>query len=280
LRDDLLASGGSSPNQEEALSTKGAMTTIILPEDMVGRVGATDSIAYPNLKCCLGVTCVLDSGVLWGAHVPRTVDDYTLLPLLTWLRSREPDDSTHFIQDAYITGNIEMHASNAKLLPDQVAQQKLFFLGFTEKTRIHTMQIAYDPKTNQAGTFVKLTSHRTKSGWECAIEYKRDAKMQYPNTPYDHDQHEQFCLTIFKRGGFTGSSSLTRPTSITGDALRKGAGPLKLHTPGLFRHASVKTKTLEPKNFLDKSTDMNLAPVRDLRVNPKSTKVIPWPPAL
>lgn len=118
---------------------------IYLDEEMVGE--DPNEVAYPHLLLCMGVTCVLDNGVLIGSHV---TNGNTERVLLAEMRQRIEAHHPHIPRKLYITGDIARHDSQGGM-PVTDKARALGYIG-----EVKTFDTGTLNPTD--GSFVRITS--------------------------------------------------------------------------------------------------------------------------
>jgi hypothetical protein len=136
---------------------------VYLSEDQIGSDPQT--IGYPNLKLCMGVTVLMNDGSLIGAHVSQQSTEQTLLNALM----REVEDHGGGMSRLYCVSNYREHTKGDCL----DVRGKANAIGFHGTAYLFDFGFLNDSN----GAYVELTSNG--AGQNCAMRYKRNSKMDY-----------------------------------------------------------------------------------------------------
>jgi hypothetical protein len=137
---------------------------IYLNEDEAG----TDAtvVCYPHLVLCMGVTLLMDDGVLIGAHFTDSSTEDKVSQKIKKLITTHGGSATRM----YLTGNFYEHVQKHG---GKDYTGKASLIGYSgDVLCFDTRQIK--PKD---GTFVRITSHGAKA--DCLVEYKREERVVY-----------------------------------------------------------------------------------------------------
>jgi hypothetical protein len=137
---------------------------IYLDEEETGH--DPNSIAYPHLLLCMGVTCLMSDASLIGGHVTKKTTEPKVIAAMKELLDLVPKGVT--IDRLYLAGHASKHFAGAASAHDKakaLGYGGIVYLFDTSKI---------DPAD---GTFVMVTSNGP--GRHPGIEYKRNEKVSY-----------------------------------------------------------------------------------------------------
>ncbi|MFT5524104.1 MAG: hypothetical protein ACI9HK_002055 [Pirellulaceae bacterium] len=141
---------------------------IYLDEEQVG--SDANSVAYPHLVLCMGVTCLMGDGTLVGVHITAPLTEAaSMANFLTEIQANASAMNT-----LYLIGNTTIHCTrDRQMTVHENARSKAAAIEYAGK--IHTYDTGHIKP--QDGTFAQITTNGADQ--KCTIVYKRNEKMAY-----------------------------------------------------------------------------------------------------